>query len=164
MARKLPALDPRAAHRRKVIATRRRAANACKCGEDRSEALITGSDPIICAQCDRNLRRKKNTDRHHIAGQANDPTTITIPTNAHRAELSIAQQDWPSKTLQNPDESPLLADAARIRGFVDISIYLMSDFLLPGAARLELLDTILERKLGKKWWKNTKLKSFEPKP
>jgi hypothetical protein len=165
LARRLPARDPRATHRRKVIAARRKGVgNACKCGEDRPEALITGSRPIICARCDRKQQRKKNTDGHHIAGQANDATTIAIPVNDHRAELSVAQQDWPSKTLQNAEESPLLAEAARIRGFMDTSVYLMSHFLRPGAAVLEHLDTFLERKLGKKWWKKTKLKSFEPRP
>jgi hypothetical protein len=39
----------------------------------------------------------------------------------------------------------------------------MKTFLLPTAALLELLDTILEQKVGKKWWKKTKLRSFEPK-
>ena len=164
MGRKPPALDPRAAHRRKVIAARRTGGRACKCGEDRPEALITGSDPIVCARCDRKLKRKKTSDGHHLAGQANDPTTISIPVNDHRAELSVAQQDWPSKTLQNPDGSPLLAEAARIRGFMDTSVYLMSRFLRPAAALLEHLDTYSERKLGKKWWKKMKLKPFEPKP
>jgi hypothetical protein len=102
-------------------------------------------------------------DGHHIAGHANDSMTLGVPSNDHRAELSTAQQDWPSKTLQNPDGSPLLAAAARIRGFVDTSLYLMKTFLLPTAALLELLDTILEQKVGKKWWKKTKLRSFEPK-
>lgn len=59
-------------------------------------------------------------DDHHVFGKANDPTTIvTVPANDHRAELSVAQQDWPKKTPENPDGSPLLAAAARIRGFVD---------------------------------------------
>jgi hypothetical protein len=57
-----------------------------------------------------------------------------------------------------------LAAAARIRGFVDTAIYLMVSFLLPAATLIELLDTMLERKLGRKWWKNTTLNSFEPKP
>jgi hypothetical protein len=107
---------------------------------------------------------RRKTDDHHIAGQANNPMTISVPVNDHRAELSVAQQGWPPKTLRNPDHSPLLAAAARIRGFVDTSIYLMQHFLVPAAVILEFLDTMLERKLGRKWWKNTKLESFEPKP
>lgn len=160
MARKLPARNPRAAHRRKVIAARRTGENVCKCGEDRPEALITGSRPIICARCDRKLQRKKNTDGHHIAGQANDATTIAIPVNDHRAELSVAQQDWPPKTLQNSEGSPLLAEAARIRGFMDTSVYLMPRFLRPGAELLEYLDTILKQKFGQKWWKKEEAKTI----
>lgn len=165
MRKELPPRDPRAAYRRKAIAARRiGAGNRCACGEARPEALISGSDPLICAACDRREKGRRKTDGHHIAAEANDPMKISIPINDHRAELSTAQQDWPRKTRDNPDRSPLLAAAARIRGFVDTSIYLMRAFLLPAAALLELLDTILEQRLGQKWWKDTKLKSVEPKP
>jgi hypothetical protein len=120
--------------------------------------------PLICAACDRRKKGRRTTDAHHIAGQANDPMVLSVFANDHRAELSVAQQEWPAQTLQNPDRSPLLTAAARIRGFVDTSIYLMQHFLLPAAVLLEFLDTMLERELGRKWWKNTKLESFEPKP
>jgi len=164
LGNELPPRDPRSAYRRKAIAARRIGeSNKCACGEARPEALISGSDPLICAKCDRRKMGRRKTDNHHIAGEANDPTTINVPVNDHRAVLSVAQQDWPPKTLQNPDRSPLLAAAARIRGFVDSSIYLMQYFLLPAAALLEHLDTLLERRLGRKWWKHTKLKAFEPK-
>lgn len=164
LRKKLPPRDPRAAYRRTAVATRRigEGSKCAFCPEDRPDALISGSNPLICAACDRERKSKTTRDDHHIAGQANDPITIGISTNDHRAELSVAQQDWPIKTLRNPDRSPLLAAAARIRGFVDTAIYLMNSFLLPGAALLELLDTICEQKLGRKWWKNTKLESFEP--
>ena len=156
--------DSRAAYRREAIATRRIGEdNRCTCGEDRPEALISGTDPLICTACDRRKKGRRATDDHHIAAEANDPMIIRVPSNDHQANLSVAQRDWPAKTLQNPDKSPLLAAAARIRGFVNTSMYLMEHFLLPGATLLELLDTILERKLGRKWWKDTKLKTFEPK-
>ena len=90
--------------------------------------------------------------------------TISVLVNDHRAELSTAQQGWPRKDLENPDRSPLLSGAAHIRGFADLFIFLLGNLLLWVADMLELLDTILERKLGRKWWKNTKLESFEPKP
>jgi hypothetical protein len=56
-----------------------------------------------------------------------------------------------------------LARAAFIRGFADINAYLISRFLFQSAETLELLDTELEKKLGKKWWKRTKLSGLEPK-
>jgi len=37
----------------------------------------------------------------------------------------------------------------------------MQEHLLPIARMLELLDTILRRKLGTKYWKKLKLKAFE---
>jgi hypothetical protein len=163
MAKKIPPRDPRAAHRREVIAARRIGeGKRCKCGETRTRALIPSSDPIICAACDRKAHGRSEVDNHHIAGRANSPITIAVPVNDHRAVLSTAQQSWPSRTLQNPDCSPFLRGAACIRGFADIMVYVVESFLLWIAQMLELLDTYLEQKLGHKWWTHTKLKSFEP--
>jgi len=165
MAKKLAPRNPRAAHHRKAIANRRVGEGSqCKCGETRAHALIPGSDPRICAACQRSVARKKLTDDHHIAGRANNPMTISVPVNDHRAELSVPQNAWPQKTLENLDRSPLRSAAAHIRGFVDTVIYLMEKFLLWVAEMIELLDTHLEENLGSKWWKNTMLNSFEPKP
>lgn len=163
MAKRIPPRDPRAAHRREAMATRRVGGDAqCKCGENRPKSLIPSSDPMICAACDRKARRRTERDDHHIAGQNNSPMTINVPVNDHRADLSTSQQDWPRKTLENPDGSPLLSGAAHIRGFADIIVYLMEKFLLWVADLLELLDTTLEEKWGPKWWERTKLRSFEP--
>jgi hypothetical protein len=165
MPKNLPPRNPRSAYRREAIASRRVGeGRKCSCGEDRPPALIPVSTPLICSACDRKQKEKRTTDDHHIAGQANNPTTISVPVNDHRAEFNARQQDWPNKTLRNPDGSPLLSSAAHIRGFVDTLVYLLRTFLLWIADMLELLDTTLERKLGQKWWKNTKLESFEPKP
>lgn len=165
MESQIPPQNPRAAHRRKTIATRRvGVGNRCACGEDRPEALIAGSNSLTCAACDRRNKNKTTRDDHHIAGQANNAMTIAIPVNDHRAELSTAQYGWPPKTLQNPEGSPLLSAAAHIRGYADVMLYLIKEFLLWIARMLELLDTILEQKLGQEWWRNTKLKSFERRP
>jgi hypothetical protein len=88
---------------------------------------------------------------------------MSIPVNDHRADLSVAQHDWPRKTLENEEGSPLLVAAAVIRGFTDILLYLVQEYLLHVADLLELLDTSLERKVGKKYWRKMKLKAFEPK-
>jgi hypothetical protein len=162
MARNIPPRDPRAALGREIRASRRigKGRKCTKCGESR--ALIPKSDPLVCAECDRGLRGKSRRDNHHIAGCKNNPMTISIPTNHHRAELSAAQYDWPRKTLENPDRSPLLSAAAHIRGFRDFLSYFVEEFLPWIAEMLELLDTMMERKSGKKWWKHTKLKAFEP--
>jgi hypothetical protein len=163
MTTKIPPRNAKAAYRRKVKAARRIGENRkCKCGESRPEALIPSSDPITCAACNRRTHKKSDADNHHIAGKANSPITIKLGVNDHRAEMNVSQQDWPRKTLENPDSSPLLSGAAHIRGFVDLIVYLVQQFLLWVADMLELLDTTLERKLGRKWWTHTKLRSFEP--
>jgi hypothetical protein len=103
-------------------------------------------------------------DDHHVFGKANDlTTTIPLPVNDHRAELSAAQKDWPDRTLQNPDGSPLLAGAARVRGFVDTIVYLIERGLLWIAEMLEALDEFLVEKLGATWWRGTPLAQFAPK-
>lgn len=164
MPPKIPSQDPRAAYRRKVMAARRAGVgNRCACGESRPEAFIPGTTPIICAKCDRRKHNRTEVDDHHVFGEANNPLKMSVPVEDHRAVLSVDQYDWPRKTLENSDASPFLASAATIRGFVSTVVYLMYKHLLPVASMLELLDTMLERKLGKKWWKRTKLRSFEPR-
>lgn len=159
---KLPPSDPIAAHRRQVIAARRVGlGQKCSCGESSPEALISGKNPVICARCGRKRRGQKMSDNNHLFGIANSPLTASIPVNHHRACLSVSQQNWPTETLENRDGSPLLTAAATIRGFSDFVLYLMQEHLLPIARMLELLDTILRRKLGTKYWKKLKLKAFE---
>lgn len=102
-------------------------------------------------------------DNHHPAGDANDPTTTPIPVNDHSAELSVSQYDWPKRTLENPDGSPLLARAACIRGYMDTNGYLSEKLLMPNPEFLELLDAFLREKFGEKWWTNTELEKFVPK-
>jgi hypothetical protein len=163
MTKRLPPRNIKAKYRREAIAARRVGdGQKCKCGDKRTRALILGSDPMICAKCDRKARKKTPFDKHHPAGEANSSVTLPIPVNDHRAELSEAQHDWPKKTLENPRGSPLLSGAAHIRGFADTVVYLIETFLRWIAEMLECLDTLLEQKWGQKWWRGTNLGSFEP--
>jgi len=159
--RKSQIRDPIAAHQRKAIAVRRVGLDAqCACGESRAEALLSGSNPVICAACDRKQRGKTMLDRHHIAGKSNSPVTISIPVNDHRARLSADQHDWPRQTLENPNGSPLLSAAASLRGYSDTTAYLIETLLRP--EMLEVLDAILIEKFGPKWWINIPLEKICP--
>lgn len=135
----------------------------CACGEQRPDALIFGSDPVICAACQRRANGRVTTDKHHPAGKANGPITIPIPVNDHRAILSVAQADWPKPTLTNAQGSPLLTAAASIRGFVDTVLYLIEQGLLWIAGMLERLDEYLAKELGSRWWRGTDIEQFAPK-
>lgn len=158
----LPKRDPEAAYARKQIATRRVGPNAkCACGETR--ALIPGSKPRICAKCQRKKRGMTTTDDHHFAAEANSAVTIPIPVNDHRAELNVAQHDWPKETRENPDGSPVLAGAGCVRGFVDTVLYLIKKGVLWVAELLEKLDAFLVDKFGPKWWVGSPLEQFAPK-
>ncbi|MGB2795369.1 MAG: hypothetical protein WBC32_18035 [Candidatus Acidiferrales bacterium] len=130
----------------------------CACGESRPEALLSGSNPAICAACDRKRRGKATLDRHHIAGKSNSAVTIPIPVNDHRARLSADQHDWPKQTLENPNGSPLLAAAASLRGYSDTTIYLLETLLHP--EMLEALDALLIQKLGPEWWIGTPMEKY----
>ena len=140
--RKIPKRDPSAAFVREAIAQRRNAGKKCVCGETRPQAFARGKSKS-CAKCKRKKRGHKTIDNHHVAGEANDPITISVPVNDHLARLNVDQMDWPKRTLENPDGSPLLASAARIRGFVDVVVYLAEKLLLRTADMLECLDAYL---------------------
>ncbi len=156
--------DPIAAQKRKAEAVRRIGlGKTCSCcSENRPEALIPGSEPMICAKCKRRQKGKGTVDQHHVAGRANDPMTIPVDINDHRAVLSVAQHDWEPGVLQNPDGCPLIAGAARIKGCTDTILYVLSlaDCVVQ---MLVALSDFLYRRLGPKWWKGTPLERFAPK-
>ncbi len=154
MSRRLPLRDPIGYELRRSRAQRRVGFGAvCSwCGEDRPEALIPGSKPLICAECKREIEGKPIIDLHHVSGQANDSLSTPVPVNDHRAELSTAMMDWPKETRENPEGSPLLAIAGRIRGFCDMHIYLIESLLLPSAELLEHLHSLFSKVFGEKYW------------
>ncbi|HEY7351464.1 MAG TPA: hypothetical protein VH596_01740 [Terriglobales bacterium] len=159
-----PTRNAAAAHRRKSVAARRVGLGAaCACGEKRPEALIPNVNPPICAACQRTALGKSAVDKHHFASKANNATTIHVPVNDHRAELSTAQADWPQSTLRNIEGSPLLAAAGCVRGFVDTILYLIERGLLWIAELLENLDEFLMKQLGPGWWIGTEVEQFAPK-
>lgn len=154
MSRRLPLRDPIGYELRRSRAQRRVGFGAvCSwCGEDRPEALIPGSKPLICAECQREAQGQATMDLHHVSGRANDSLTIPVPANDHRAELSTAMMDWPKETRENPDASPLLATAGRIRGHCDLHVYLLESLLLPSAELLEHLHSYLSTTFGDEYW------------
>jgi hypothetical protein len=161
--KKPPQRDPIGAFQRRATAARRIGADKqCACGETRPEALISGSDPTICAKCDREKKGRTVMDNHHVEGKANSSETIPTPVNDHRAELNTAQQDWPKGTLQNPDGCPLLRTAACVRGVIDYLHYLIDKFLHWIPEMLEMLSAFLKEKLGSKWWVGSPLQQFAP--
>src|SRR4051812_1449102 len=101
--KKLKQRDPSAAYTRKAIAVRRAAGGRCSCGEARPQAVIRQKDRLICHECRRKEQGMSIKDKHHFAGEANNPITVDIPVNDHVAELNAAQKDWPKETLENKD-------------------------------------------------------------
>jgi len=162
MPKKPPPRDPIGAYVRRTTAARRIGDKKCACGETRPEAFAKGKS-TACARCKRKRRRHARTDKHHVAGKANDPTTVPVDVNDHRARLTQDQLGWPKETRDNHDGSPLLAAAGSIRGFIDTAVYLLEKLLLRHAEILERIDAYLLRRLWRKWWLKTELKQFSPK-
>jgi len=158
--RRVPKRDPERAHVRARVAARRVGARACVCTETRPEALLP--ETVWCAACQRRHQGHSVTDRHHYAAAANDPTTLVVPVNDHRADLTTMQLDWPQRTRDNPDGSPALAGAAVVRGFIDTVVYLIKRGLLWVAETLEALDAALVKLLGSTWWKKAGLPTMVP--
>jgi hypothetical protein len=154
--------DPEAAYVRKAISARRVGCRKCACGEERPEALIRESNPMICVACQRKERGHTTFDLHHPAGDANSPTKTPIWVSDHVAVLSVLQHDWPKRTLENPDGSPLLAAAGRNRGYIETIAYLVDALLRQNTEVLEVLDAYLAKRLGEEWWANTELDKFAP--
>ena len=120
----------------------------CACGEDRPEALIRDSNPMICVACQRKQRGQTTFDLHHPAADANSPTKTPIWVNDHVAVLNVAQHDWPKTTLENPDRSPLLAAAGRNRGFIETNAYIVDALLRQNTEVLRSTGRLLGEKAG----------------
>jgi hypothetical protein len=163
MPKKRPQRDPSAVYVRQTIAARRIAGRQCVCGEARPWALVSKGDSVVCFECLQKQEGKATDEPHHVAGRANHPGTITVPTNDHRTELSGPQYDWPKLTLENREGSPLLARAGCIRGYVDTNDYLIKTFVLADPEFYECLDAFLTKKLGPRWWVNTEVEKYMPK-
>jgi hypothetical protein len=125
--------------------------------------LISDAVPIICFECQKRQLGQLTLEDHHPAFEVNSAAKVPIPANDHRAELSSAQYDWPKNTRENPDGSPLLSASGCLRGYADTNNYLVRSLLLINPEFLELLDSFLTKKLGRRWWRNTELAKFAPK-
>jgi hypothetical protein len=162
--KKKPSRDPIAAFERESRATRRVGhGNKCYlCDEQRPLALVPDSQPTICVSCQRSKIGCSKFDEHHPAGEANDPTTLPISVNDHRAVLSPQQYEWPPETWENPSGSPVLAGAACMRGYCETESYLLASLLIPRAEMLEALDKFLLARFGADWWVGTEMERFAP--
>ncbi len=157
--------DPIASFARDARATRRVGVGSCceNCAEKRPLALIPGSRPRICANCQRQKQDRSSRDNHHPAGEANDSTTVPVPVNDHRATLSPQQYEWPLQTWANPEGSPIRAGSARVRGYCETNDYPVGKLLIPNEEMLETLDEFLQKRLGTRWWVGTEMERFAPK-
>lgn len=129
---------------------------ACSlCGEINQCALVEKTRPILCYACQQKTTQngKSPVENHHIAGQNNSDSTVTLPANDHRL-LSDMQQDWPASTLRNADGSPLLQAAAAVRGWLDILSLIIDRVIGWIPVFLESLDTALCGSFSPTWWQS----------
>jgi hypothetical protein len=138
-------------------------ARCSSCGESRPEALISGSDPMICANCQRVSKGLTTFDNHHVAGKNNSPVTIAVEVNDHRARLSGDQYSWAKRVRENPDGDPLIAIAAGLLGFADTVLYLIDKFLIKAAECVIAAADFFKELRGDKYWLGTPMEAFAPK-
>jgi hypothetical protein len=164
VAKRIPSRENPIEHYVRREQTERRAGvdAQCACGESRAEALIVGSSPITCVECRRKRKGHRTVDLHHVAGSANDATTIPVSANDHVADLSERQRDWPRETLENPHGCPLRRAAACIRGFLDTVHYLIDRTVFWTALMLEAVSDLLAARLGPEWFRGTLIEQFAP--
>jgi len=129
------------------------------CGD--AETLVKRSRPKRCITCYAAHKTKKTTEGHHIAGKANSPIEIEVPTKDHRA-LTEAQYEWPPGALGNADGSPLIAAA----GFLDGTAEFIEQLIVRGlhyiAEFLRKLDAWLRDHCDQLWWKGTEFDGWQP--
>ena len=89
------------------------------CNEIDPRSLQRSCDRILCAECRLEQEGQHRYELHHPAGRHNDGFVIPMHANAH-AIMSDYQQDWPVRTLQNPDGDPLRRRAAWWRAIRDL--------------------------------------------
>jgi hypothetical protein len=155
--------DPIKHARRKAVAQRRIGRNAnCACGESRPEALIRGTKPMRCAECQRRRAGLPTTDDHHVASKNNNPLTVTVPVNDHR-ELSVMQMDWSKTMRENPSGCPIMAGAAMLRGAVDIILHLIERGFDWVIAMMQAVSAYLRERWGDHWWVGTPIEAFAAK-
>lgn len=131
-----------------------------QCGDARPNMLVRNSRPKLCRKCYALKSGKKATETNHIAGKANSPITVEVPICDHRI-LSEAQYEWPPKTLQNPDGSPLLSIAGSMRGAADFIGELVVAFIYHLAEFVEEIDAWLCEQHGL-WWKGGPFDGWQP--
>lgn len=118
------------------------------CGESDPVALVKSD---LCYGCQARQAGKSDVELHHIAGRHNSDFTVSLPANEHRL-VSDQQNDWPERTLRNPESSPLLQAAGGIRGFLDILRLIIDRILSWIPEYLEKLDNSLTQQFGRRWW------------
>ena len=138
---------------RRVRAFRRLGTDAprCVCGETNPFALRGCVPDITCFNCEAIRLGRTPFEDDHVAGQHNDAVTVPLTINDHRVRSDM-QRDWPSKTLRNPEGSPALACAARVRGVMDHLQLLIDRLLGPVAGFLQWVDEALTEVIGPRWW------------
>jgi hypothetical protein len=93
---------------------------------------------------------KATIEAHHPVGKANDPNTVGVAGNLHRA-LTDSQEDWPKEVRRNPHRNPLWWVAA--------IFYSLHDYLRWLMQRCHAIGDILvkaghwaEQQGGPQWW------------
>ena len=125
-------------------------AHCWKCGYTDNTALQWKRGKIWCYECASAQEGRATVEAHHVVGRSNDPSTVGIPGNVHRA-LSDAQEDWPKLTRYNQDGDPLRWMAAFFRFLRDVARWALDrlEWLALWSERLADYHDAVD---GPRWW------------
>jgi len=120
--------------------------------EESNPFVLTGRHPdLLCYEHKLLSCARSPYEGHHVAGRHNSDVMADIPGNEHRI-LSEYQAAWPEDTLRNPNQSPLLAAAAAIRGWLDVLRIIIERSIAWIPEFLEWLHRELVERYGNDWW------------
>ena len=140
----------RAARKAKRVRVTGSDARCARCRWADPTALTRSGDTVLCYECQRSDKGRRNVEDHHILGRANDPATVPVPGNLHR-QLSDSQHDWLGGLRTNPNRDPLVWLAQGCQGASD-HVAWWARILAGLAVWLLGLAAALQRIHGVTWW------------
>ena len=146
-----PVLLKRLEEQHRRLGTRNPACSSQDCKETNPFTMVGCHPDIWCYEHQLLNMGKHPYESHHQAGQHNSDVEADVPGNDHRV-ISELQAHWPEDTLRNPEQSPLLAAAAAIRGWMDVLRIILDRSVGWIPEFLEWLHVVLVDLFGGDWW------------
>ena len=122
-------------------------ARCSRCGYADQSALQTST---LCYECAKFVRGESPIEDHHVLGESNDPSTVSVPGNPHRS-ISNRQLDWEIELQRGDPVDPLLVIARLLRAIRDAAQWAVDRMEDLVQFLLRLRQRLIESH-GGQWW------------